>query len=256
MTQNDKPNRTVRAGRRRPAGSSDSGERERASAPQRQQPSSSGSQPPSSGSGGGSYSSGGSPRPPMLPGGGRPMSLAGIAIIVVIALCAFVAFSLLGGGDDGGTNVAQQDSQPVATQKPLPTRVPPTPALALGQQNQPANATGGGDTWTVMLYQDADDKILEEDIYIDLNEVERIGSSDKVNIVAQMDRYKGGFSGDGNWTGAAPVLHHAGQRPGTHQFAHSRRPGRGQHVRRPDAGGLRHLGGRQLSCRQVRADPV
>ncbi|MEZ4767001.1 MAG: clostripain-related cysteine peptidase [Caldilineales bacterium] len=69
-------------------------------------------------------------------------------------------------------------------------------------QNPPANTTGGGDTWTVMLYQDADDKILEEDIFIDLNEVERIGSSDKVNIVAQMDRYKGGFSGDGNWTGA------------------------------------------------------
>jgi hypothetical protein len=30
-----------------------------------------------------------------------------------------------------------------------------------------------------MLYQDADDKILEKDIYIDLNEAERIGSSDQ-----------------------------------------------------------------------------
>ncbi len=53
-----------------------------------------------------------------------------------------------------------------------------------------------------MLYQDADDKILEKDIYIDLNEAERVGSSDKVQIVAQMDRYRGGYTGDGNWVGA------------------------------------------------------
>ena len=140
---------------------------------------------------------------PILPGGGGPMSMVVIGVIVVLALCAFVAFSLLGGGNDGGTDIAQQDfSQPAATEKPLPTRVPPTPAIALGQPSQPTNVTGGGDTWTVMLYQDADDKILEEDLFIDFNEVERIGSSNKVNIVAQMDRYKGGFSGDGNWTGA------------------------------------------------------
>ena len=30
-----------------------------------------------------------------------------------------------------------------------------------------------------MVYQDADDKILEKDIYIDLNEIERVGSSDQ-----------------------------------------------------------------------------
>ena len=53
-----------------------------------------------------------------------------------------------------------------------------------------------------MLYEDADDKILEEDMYIDLNEDERAGSTDRVNIVAQMDRFKKGFKGGGNWTGA------------------------------------------------------
>ena len=46
-----------------------------------------------------------------------------------------------------------------------------------------------------MLYQDADDKILEQDIYVDLNEAERVGSSDRVHIVAQMDRFKGGYAG-------------------------------------------------------------
>jgi hypothetical protein len=50
--------------------------------------------------------------------------------------------------------------------------------------------------WTVMLYFDADDEILEQDIYTDLNEAEWVGSSARV----QMDRFRGGFKGDGNWT--------------------------------------------------------
>jgi len=51
-----------------------------------------------------------------------------------------------------------------------------------------------------MLYQDADDKVLEQDIFIDFNEAELVGSSDRVNIVAQLDRYVGGFRGDGDWS--------------------------------------------------------
>jgi hypothetical protein len=51
-----------------------------------------------------------------------------------------------------------------------------------------------------MLYQDADDKVLEQDIYFDLNEAERAGSTERVKIVAQMDRFAGAYSGDGNWT--------------------------------------------------------
>jgi hypothetical protein len=51
-----------------------------------------------------------------------------------------------------------------------------------------------------MLYQDADDKILEQDIYVDLNEAERVGSSDRVHIVAQVDRYRAGYQGDGDWS--------------------------------------------------------
>ncbi len=67
----------------------------------------------------------------------------------------------------------------------------------------PSAAGGGvtqGQTWTILLYQDADDKVLEQDIFIDFNEAERVGSTDRVRIVAQLDRYQGGFNGDGNWT--------------------------------------------------------
>ncbi len=70
------------------------------------------------------------------------------------------------------------------------------------EEEQSAPRVNKGDTWTVMFYQDADDQILEEDIFTDLNEAERIGSSDKVNMVAQIDRYQGGFTGKQNFTGA------------------------------------------------------
>jgi len=56
------------------------------------------------------------------------------------------------------------------------------------------------DTWLVMLHQDADDKVLEQDIYLDLNEAERVGSGDQVHIVSQVDRCAGGYTGDGNWS--------------------------------------------------------
>jgi hypothetical protein len=56
-----------------------------------------------------------------------------------------------------------------------------------------------GRTWLIMMYQDADDATLERDIFTDLNEAEFIGSSDQVHIVAQLDRFDGGFDGDGDW---------------------------------------------------------
>ncbi|MBN1425606.1 hypothetical protein JXA88_13710, partial [Candidatus Fermentibacteria bacterium] len=122
-----------------------------------------------------------------------------VIIIVVVA-----AIWLFGGGLDTGGG------------SPLPTESPTT-AYGSGQlsgvtpaadfaTNYPAvtGATQGtsGQTWLVMLYQDADDKVLEKDIYLDLNEAEKAGSSDRVTVVAQIDRYNGGYTGDGNWTGA------------------------------------------------------
>ena len=58
----------------------------------------------------------------------------------------------------------------------------------------------------MMLYEDADDQVLEKDMYLDLNEAEKAGPSERVKIVAQMDRYNGAYSGDGNWTGTKRFL--------------------------------------------------
>lgn len=57
-------------------------------------------------------------------------------------------------------------------------------------------------TWLIMLYQNGDDEVLEEDTVIDLNEAEIVGSTEQVMIVSQIDRYDGGFDGDGDWTTA------------------------------------------------------
>lgn len=191
--------RTVRAGRRRTSGSTEPGPRERAEAPKREKP---------------SAAPGGPPRPPaapppMGPTGGAPMSglprnplLAILGLAVVACLVLFTVLFGGGGGDMGELlpPVPEQEAQ-------LPEQEPPTPVPQAPRPTPtPRPLTGGasptrGDTWLILLYQDADDKILEQDIYIDLNEAERVGSSDKVHIVSQMDRYAGGFSGDGNWTG-------------------------------------------------------
>jgi hypothetical protein len=57
-----------------------------------------------------------------------------------------------------------------------------------------------------MLYHNADDQALERDIFIDFNEAELIGSSPDVTIVSQLDRFRGGFNGDGDWSSTRRYL--------------------------------------------------
>ncbi len=134
----------------------------------------------------------GMPPLPPLPGG-RGGKLGGMIILLVLLFVAlFLLPRLMGGGRVPASPPQSNFSQPAAQ---APAATPTTVA-------PPQVATGEGDTWLVMLYQDADDKILEKDIFIDLNEAERAGSSDRVRVVSQVDRYRRGFRGDGNWTSA------------------------------------------------------
>ncbi len=150
--------------------------------------------------GGGGFSSqgGGFPRPS---GGGfssRGRQVGGCgSILVVILIVAFFIFSngqidLTGGGSD------QPVDQNPYVEEPQQAELPSAPESNF---TPPVAASGAGQTWTIMLYQDADDQILEKDIFVDLNEAERVGSSDRVKIVAQIDRFAGAFRGDGDWTG-------------------------------------------------------
>lgn len=86
-----------------------------------------------------------------------------------------------------------------------PTSVPvtwPEPATSTPRPALPTRTPGGTtakSTWLVMLYQDATDKVLDQDIYLDLNEAERTGSSNRVHIVSQIARYQGRGQSPSAW---------------------------------------------------------
>lgn len=82
-----------------------------------------------------------------------------------------------------------EEEQPAETSEPEP-----------GEVSAPSGSQADSQ-WTIILYEDADDEVLEEDMFTDLNEAEKVGSSDQMTIVSLIDRYEGGFAGDGNWTG-------------------------------------------------------
>ena len=66
--------------------------------------------------------------------------------------------------------------------------------------------TSGLPEWTILVYSAADDVVLEENMWFDVNEMEVVGSTDQMNIVVQIDRYSGAFTGDGDWTDARRYL--------------------------------------------------
>ena len=223
--------------KRRLKGSQPTGQ---ASRPVRRQtpprPSSSGSggigmtPPPSSGSsgtgyGGGIPSSGGSSF-----GSGGLGSLLGslgsgtsgkrggcgsIVGIIIVLLVIFFVFRMCSGGssllpqlDQNQPSVPQpsQDDTFVPQQPTNDDTViqPYAPIATPWPTALPSN--NSGKTWLVMLYQNADDNALEHDIMIDLNEAEMIGSTDQVMIVSQLDRFRGGYSGDGDWSSTRRYL--------------------------------------------------
>ena len=127
---------------------------------------------------------------------GRQIGGCGSILIFIIIFAIYFfsngQFDLSGGSPEGPVDQIPNVGEPQQTEFPSVPESNFTP---------PVPASGTGQTWTIMLYQDADDKILEKDIFVDLNEAERVGSSDRVRIVAQIDRFAGAFQGDGNWTG-------------------------------------------------------
>ncbi len=139
-------------------------------------------------------------------GGRRYTRQLPVWVIILIAVCygIYILLSPSQSGTQTESDLATQSALTEQAYEMQPAQpeeeVLPTQAVQKPAVTHPAQAAGSGQTWTVMLYEDADDRILEQDIYLDLNEVENVGSSDRVQIVVQIDRYKGAYSGDGNWT--------------------------------------------------------
>jgi len=157
-----------------------------ATAPNRRPPSgqTASSIPPSSAPVGSSSS--GLTGSPILRSTGGKMGCGGILLIGLV----IILFLIFNQGGEYVETPSYAPEEPNTYAEPInvqPTRTPPSSASESDQK------------WLVMVYQDADDQVLEQDIFIDLNEMERIGSTDQVMIVTQLDRFRGGYSGDENW---------------------------------------------------------
>lgn len=133
--------------------------------------------------------------------------ILGAGAVLLICLCAAVVggYMLFSSPKPTPTAIAYD----LLTETPLPPTIDPiqpeeltnTPSPVLTDSPSPTQAPPVGDRWLILYYADADDEILEQDIFVDVNEAEYIGSSDKVTIVNQLDRYNGAYEGDGDWAG-------------------------------------------------------
>ena len=153
--------------------------------------------------------------------------------LVVVALAFGLYFGLRDNGDDrsgGGTGTTGTSIDPTTTTS---TGTPGTTGTTVA--GQPG-------TWLVMMYEDADDEILEEDMSFDMNEAELVGSTEQVTIVAQVDRFAGGYDGDGDVTSTKRYLVRQDSDLYTLALRRARRPRRSRHGRRPDPLRFRHLG--------------
>jgi len=217
---------TIRAGRRREAQPAGPEGRERADAPERRREEEAEPPPPAPRA---TESSVGSVRPrrpaagSASPSGPAPkIPLLWIGIGLLLLLCCLIAFLVFASpkGAETPAPAPAVISEPTATTAPPPAARPTATAAAkpataatgaasgirptaTAQAAAPKPAAGAtkGQTWTIILYQDATDKALDKDIFLDLNEAERAGSGDQVQIVAQIERYQGSGRAAG-WTGA------------------------------------------------------
>ena len=109
-----------------------------------------------------------------------PSILAVIALCVTCVCCAAIGLYFYGDQLVAGLR------NPVSN---TPPEIPGTPS-----------DTSGLPEWTVIVYSAADDEVLEETMWFDVNEMELVGSNSQLNIVVQIDRFAGAFDGDGDWT--------------------------------------------------------
>jgi hypothetical protein len=188
----------IKVTRRRRTDGEGSQPRKRAQSPSRKRERQPSSPYATSGSGGGgnppTYRPGTSSGIPM--GGGSRLLIIGLFVLLLICLVPIMIF--FGGSNDSSDLLVDQPTQPQNFIQATEPAVLASPEAL--EVFTPLQSSSEGKTWLVMLYQDADDKVLEKDIYVDLNEAERVGSNGRVQIVAQIDRYRGGYSGDGNWS--------------------------------------------------------
>jgi hypothetical protein len=113
----------------------------------------------------GGGTTGGFSIPSVVRSGKGKLGCGGIALTAVV----IILYVIFGGGLG---DLSTDEQQPAYDDQPQEPAASSTP--------RPTPADTGDETWLVMTYQDADDQVLEQDIFIDFNEMERIGSTNQV----------------------------------------------------------------------------
>ena len=200
---------TVEVTRRRRGEGAGPGGRERAETPGRRQEDAGAPLPRS---GGGMDMSGGDVSASLIAGllklfFSLPLPIMGIVLVILCCVAVGVGYFILQSPLPADMVVAPPTEmyQPVeprpATEMPRPATSAPLvspPTATSRPQNVPAVPASGA-KWLILLYQDATDRALDQDIYVDLNESERVGSTDRVRIVSQIDRYRGSGQSSTAW---------------------------------------------------------
>jgi hypothetical protein len=139
-----------------------------------------------------------------------PLPLKGAVLLIGCCVLTVGGYLYLQSPTAGNT-VEAPFSEPATTEPfaalPEPATSTPRPgsisaASPATETPRAANAPSvpsSGSKWLVMLYQDATDKVLDQDIFVDMNEAERTGSTDRVRIVSQIERYRGRGQSSSAW---------------------------------------------------------
>ncbi len=122
-------------------------------------------------------------------------------IVSTLFLILLIVVSVACGGDEENTPAptAESANRP-ADSTSSNSNTDNQPADAAAPTISSRTAVAEPVDWTVLVYLDGDNNLEQPGIW-DVNEMESAGSSDRVNVLVQLDRTEGYSSDDGNWTG-------------------------------------------------------
>lgn len=135
--------------------------------------------------------------------------------VVRVTLLVVLLAGLLGSCMDEPPleEVASVPASATRTSRPARTRTPTATARATPRS---VAAEHAGATWTILVYLDGDNN-LEDSALTDFTEMARVGTSDEVNIVVQLDRIASDEDWDdttyGDWTTVKRFLIEQRKRP-------------------------------------------
>ena len=127
----------------------------------------------------------------------RKITLSAVAVSMFASIAsAEVNF------DKGGFDIKEEISK-MDVSAPEPSQDKGIFSWIFGKEDKPSEKVPA--EWTIMVYSSAKND-LEKYLLADLNEMELVGSSAKVNIVAEVGRIDGYDASDGDWKGVRRYL--------------------------------------------------